>query len=191
MMKKLLVAVLGLAALVLSPVAACSMFSERDPVFEFGGAEVRAAIEGTWTITVPAWEPGAPRVDYTVVITQGRGPVAQRSARPSLVAAATACSERSLVRSASACGDSTKVPLDVQIVNAPSSHGSRGELVVWGTRFHQGRLEATIDGLTLAAQISAGGTATKVSVLVDNDYRNATMVRVGAPAPAVAPAPKT
>jgi hypothetical protein len=184
--------VLGLAALVLNPVAACSMFEDRPAVFEFGEEEVRVAIEGTWTITVPATEPGTPPLAYTVVITQSTSPVAQRSAPRSLVASAVACSDRTLVRSASACGDSTTVPVEVQLVNAPSSNDrGRGQLVIWGTRFGSGHLSTPVGSHHLLADISARGEATAVRVLVDNDYREGTMVRVGAPAPAAAHAPKT
>ncbi|HUQ07576.1 MAG TPA: hypothetical protein VM261_34015 [Kofleriaceae bacterium] len=190
-MKKLFVALLGVAALVLNPVGACSMFSDRAGVFEFGDAEVRAAVEGTWTITVPASGPGTAPIEYTIAIAQGTDPVAQRSAPRSLVATAAACSDRTLVRSASACGDSTTVPLDLQLVNAPPEPSGRGKLVIWGTSFGQGELRAFVGVHQVSASIDSSGTASRVRVLVDNDYRDGTMVRVGPLPPAAAPSPGT
>jgi hypothetical protein len=160
MSKKLAAVSLGLAALVLSPFAACSL----EPPWEFGAREMRAAVEGTWTIRSPA-DPDTPGREYTVIITQSDEPrrAAASTRGWSLVAPASACGSRSFVRTASACVDGSSMPLDVQLVDGRMSLSS-GDLVVLGRSFHSGRLEATVDGLPLRATISPGGGASDVTL---------------------------
>lgn len=182
MTKKLAALVLGLAALVLDPFFACSAVA---PGFEFGADEMRAAVEGTWTITVPAGGKDAPAVAYQVVIAQ-RASVA-RLDEHSLVAPAAACGTRSLVRTAGACLDATKMPLDVQIVKGPATAApSKGELVVYGKRFRNGRIELTLAGNEMRAMVDAEGTARDATLSVDGSERDVEMVRVAPAAPPAA-----
>lgn len=180
--KKLAALVLGLAALVLNPLFACS---ELEPGYAFGEVEMRAAVEGTWRISVPAHGADAPALEYTLVIAQGTK-VARLQQR-GLVAPAAACGSRSFVRTASACIDDTTMPLDVQIVRGPGPAGStgpsRGEFVVYGRSFQSGELRLTIDAMNVSARISPKGEPSRAQ-LTDGSERLVEMVRV---APAAAP----
>ncbi|MBZ0237567.1 MAG: hypothetical protein K8M05_34940, partial [Deltaproteobacteria bacterium] len=100
-----------------------------------------------------------------------------------LVAPAAACDQRSLVRTASACIDSTEMPLEVQIVKGPSAGDAQGQLTVVGYRFERGRLTLSIAGALLTAQLSPQGVASKVEVTVDGRARDAAMVRLAAQNP--------
>lgn len=182
MTKKLAALVLGLAALVLNPFFACSALA---PGFELGADEMRAAVEGTWTITVPGNGVDAPAVEFTVVIAQ-RASVARLDDH-SLVAPAAACGSRSFVKTAAACLDSTKMPLDVQIVKGPSTKPASGELVVYGTSFDNGRLDLTLAANEMRAMVNAQGTARDARLIVDGSERDVELVRVAPAAPTVAP----
>src|SRR5262245_26724183 len=114
MAKKLVAVMLGLAVAILNPLAACSLLGG----FDFGAKEMRAAVEGTWTVTSPAGE-DAPAVAYTITIRQGTGAERKPSAAGGLVAPAAACGDRSFVATAAACLDTSRMPLDVQIVEGP------------------------------------------------------------------------
>jgi hypothetical protein len=168
MVKKALVLVLGLAALILNPIAACSLF---EPSFNFGAAEMRAAVEGTWTITAPATA-DHPAMEYTVRIAQGDAAARPDLASLGLVAPAAACGSRSFVRPAAACIDATRMPLDIQIVKGPSTQPSSGKMVVLGTSFKSAGLDLVVDGVALRGQVSPKGVVTELS-------RDAKMVRIG------------
>lgn len=169
MVKKALVLVLGLAALILNPIAACSLF---EPSFNFGAAEMRAAVEGTWTITAPATA-DRPALEYTVRIAQSDKAVRPEHAfLDNLVTPAAACGSRSFVRPAAACLDSTNMPLDIQIVKGPSTKPSSGEMRVTGTSFEYAGLALVVDGIPLRGQLSPKGVVTELTL-------DATMVRIG------------
>lgn len=125
----------------------------------FGAAEMRTAIEGTWQVTV-AGADGAEQV-MRFTLAQGTEPGArtqERHASRAWVRAAEACGTRSLVRPAGACMDVTRMPLAVtRIEEAGMEQEAPGELVVEGTRFETGALEATVGGLRLAATVAPGG----------------------------------
>ncbi len=175
MPRKLVVILLGFAALVLNPFAACAV----EPGWRFGANEMRAAIEGTWTITVPARGPDAPAMTYTVSIRQGDGSARSESASASsLVAPAAACGSRSFVRTAGACLDSTEMPLDVQIVTGPVRGTASGELRIIGRSFSYGRVELTLGASRLTAVVSPDGDASEAMFFEAGRDRAAELVRL-------------
>ncbi len=173
MKKKLVAVVLGLAAMILNPFVACSALDED---YTFGATEMRAAVEGTWTVEVPA-SGEAPALAYTVTVAQARGAARRTSAGASLVAPATACGNRSLVAEAAACIDTTDMPLEVNIVTGPSAGPSHGTLMVAGLSFVSGNLGLTVDGKTISATLSREGIATGVNITIDGDTRPAVLTR--------------
>lgn len=177
---KLVVILLGLAALVLNPFVACS----HEPPWRFGANELRAAIEGTWTVTVPARGPDDPALTYTVHIRQGDGSTRdQRASASSLVTPAAACGDRSFVRTAAACMDRTEMPLDVQIVAGPLRGETRGALEVVGRSFLHGRVELTLGASRLTALVSPEGDTSEVMFFHAGSDRRAALVRVAPAAP--------
>src|SRR4051812_39013776 len=114
--KVVLAGTLGLAALVLNP-----WFGVTSG-FDFDEAEMRAAIEGTWRLTVPPTR-GAPR-DITFRIAQGTAARPSLGLSRALVSPAAACGTRSLVRNAGACLDSTDMPLEITILAGAAPAGS-------------------------------------------------------------------
>jgi hypothetical protein len=174
-MKKLVLAVLGLGALVLNPFYACG----GGPNFRYGALEMRKAIEGTWQITAPASASGPAR-QLTVSLRQG-SKARQARAERSLIAPAAACGTRSLVRDASACTDDSVMPLEVRWGDPGATSGDTGELSVHGLNGEWGESILALDGAAhVTARISPEGVATDVQV----DGHPATMARLATAQPA-------
>jgi hypothetical protein len=144
MLKKLSIGTLTVAALVLNPFYACS--SERE--FTYSAAEMIAAIEGTWTLTLDDRS-------YIFHIEQA-SEVKQKHSSRSLVPSAHACSQRTLVKSASACIDTSTMPIVVNL----SGTTTDGLFMVRGTRFESGRLIIEVADHHIQALVNPDGTAT-------------------------------
>lgn len=134
-----------------------------EPQFQYGSAEMQAAIAGTWTFTITPSD-GTP-TEVTVQIDEADtapGATAQVSGR-SFIRAAHACGSRTLVKSAGACTDVSSMPLaitfvsgDPSLMNGPLS----GAFIVPGTMFQSGMLELTIGPYAIMATVSSDGTVT-------------------------------
>lgn len=152
-----------LLAFFLNPAFACG---PADPEFQYGAAEMRAAAEGTWSFSfLPTGETEARQV--TVKVTQGsqQGAASLRSpAGPRLIRAAHACGTRTLLKSASACIDSTLMPLDVTFVGGDAAFEKAemsARLVVNGLTFTttaKGRISFKLGLYTVDGQITPDGT---------------------------------
>jgi hypothetical protein len=130
---KILVGVACAAAvLVLSP---WRLFG---PSFDFGTEEMRAAVEGTWQLTVERTD-GTSR-ELTFTLRQAADE--DRTAARGLVGTAAACGKRSLVRTAGACLDRTVMPLELRLVRGDAGDASAltASLQVWGPTFSRGAL---------------------------------------------------
>jgi hypothetical protein len=171
--KLAVVAAVAVAVLVLSPWSAWF----GDDAFDYGLPEVRAAVEGTWQLTVSP--PGGPAHTTTFTLAQGRD-VAQTHAARALVQPAAACGTRSLVRPAGACVDMTTMPLDIQVAGAPKPEAEQGLFLVFGTTFRSGELHVALDGVTVSAMISPRGTVERATVHAPQavDGQPATLVRI-------------
>lgn len=155
-MRKLAVLVLGLAALVLNPVYGCG---DDAPVFEYGAAELQAAIAGTWSITIDGKA-------HAFRFTQKQAEMQQHSFRSEgLFAEAHACSTRTLVASASACVDSTVMPLMAIALDGYTGRAT-ATLRVPGTQFDVAFLEVELGGTSLYATIAPDGRVRDASVPV-------------------------
>lgn len=147
-MRKLAVLVLGLAALLLNPAYGCG---EDAPVFEYSATELDAAIAGTWSITVDG-------KTYAFRFAQKQAAAQQHSSRgTSLIGEAHACTTRTLVASASACVDSTVMPLMAIPLDGYEGRAT-AQLRVPGTRFEVAFLEIDLAGRSLYATLNPDGS---------------------------------
>ena len=152
-MRSIVTGVALVAALVLSPMSACNPFFS----YHFGDAELRAAVEGTWRITIPNHAP--------ITITLAQSAQAEHADR-GWIHTAAACGTRSLVRTAGACVDATRMALDVAIVDGlPHDTRTGGEVDVLGADFVAADLELQLGHdfdhpLVVEANLSPQGVAT-------------------------------
>lgn len=134
-----------------------------EPQWQYGAAEMQAAIAGSWTFTItPA---GGTSTEVTVQIDEADtapGATAQ-APRRSLIRAAHACGSRTLVKSAGACTEMTSMPLAITFVSGDPSLMSAqlsGVFMVTGTIFQAGTLELTIGPYSITAIVGTDGTVT-------------------------------
>ena len=170
------------AAFFLNPTFACS----DEPQFQYGAAEMRAAVEGDWSLTItPA---GATAMQVTVHVEQSpTAPTATAERQPSraLVRAAQACGTRTLVKSAGACTSQSEMPVTVTYVAGDATFATAmmsGEFLVSSLVFSAGdplsagdlfltlgsykvivhvHADGTIDGATLSPAAGASVTASR------------------------------
>jgi hypothetical protein len=149
--------VAAVAFFLVSPGFACG---PAEPEWQYGAAEMRAAVEGDWALTItPA--SGAP-LEYMIHLQQSATAPASavRERRDGLVRAAYACGGRTLVASASACVDTTRMPLDVTLApgGPPTTGTPSGEFSVMSTVFSRGFLSLKIGDYPVSAEIGPDGT---------------------------------
>jgi hypothetical protein len=151
--------VLLVAVFLLNPSFACV----DEPEFQFGAAEMRAVVEGDWSITIIA-PPSGEMVQATVHVEQAAAPARAAVHTPggALVRAAYACS-RTLLKSAGACIESTQMPLAVTFVSGDASFANMemsGNFNVWGLKFVVGDLDLVIGTRHVLIHVNADGTFT-------------------------------
>ena len=169
-----LIWIVPLAFFFLNPAIACG---PAEPEFQYGAAEMRAAVEGDWSFTITPVGGTATQVTLHVdqATTTADAGVARAPGR-GLVRAAYACGTRTLVKSAGACIDATQMPLALTFVSGDATLGGghlSGMLTVEGlifTTVAAGALSFTIgpydiesmlgpDGTLGAPHLGPGGTA--------------------------------
>ena len=157
---------IGLTALVVNPFFAC----DRQPSFDYGEAEMRAAIEGTWKFAIR--DPKGPVHEIALTIREKANGTEQHADRDGVFHMASACGTRTFVRSAGACMDVSEMKLDV---TADAVRVEGGFFMVVSTSFDRGELELKLpSGLLIEAHVSRTGVATEVQ----GDSFHATLVRV-------------
>jgi len=140
---------IGFAALAIDPSYGC-----RSETFHFGTTEMRAAVEGTWKLSLPETH-DAPAHMYMFQITAAK---AEQQAPPrSLIQNAHACGDRTLVRSASACEPRSFMPLELANV------AGDGRLEVDGYELDSARLELDIDGRHIIARLDSHGVVQDIT----------------------------
>lgn len=160
--KRTVITVVALAVLVLNPVF--GLLSGYD----FGAPEMRAAVEGTWQLTIAS--PSAPPRTITFTLAQGAESPDVHATR-SLVRPAAACGHRSLVKAASACIDSTNMSLDVTMIadGQRQAQPQPGRFMVDGMRFRSGYLRVVVDGVSLEATLTPAGEVVSASSYVPGE----------------------
>jgi len=153
-MRKLLW-VVPLAAFFLNPGLACT----DEPEFQYGAAEMRAAVEGDWSFTITPDGGGATQV--TVHIEQAAtapGAAAARAPGGALVRTAHTYNTRTLVKGAGACSDSSQMPLAVSYISGNATFATAtlsGMFWVHGLAFAWGDLQLTIGPYQVAARVGS------------------------------------
>lgn len=123
------------------------------PDWKYGEAELRDAVEGTWTLK---------HQGEVITLTAKQATRSEHSARErGFVTSAAACGNRSFVKSASACADSTEMPLEI---TADGHKISDARLAVYSTEFKQGMFRFSIDGADVNADIDPTGKVQKASL---------------------------
>jgi hypothetical protein len=134
-----LVWVLGFTAFAMNPAFACSSSPETEP-FEYGEAEMIAAVQGTWRLTYARPE-GASTVTFTVQPgSTGNGALA---GPPGL---APQCGTRTFTRPAAACISASQLALAASVVEADpplDASAGRGFYTVFSIKYIGGQLELT------------------------------------------------
>lgn len=169
----------ALAAFFVNPFFAC-VVGEGD--FEYGAEEMRAAVEGTWEVTL-AFSDGRQQT-LTVTLAQGDAPTAPTTAvapaRPSLIRPAAACENRTLVKSAEACSSTSTMPLAVTFVSGDESFRSvamSGQLWVPSTIFRSGHLQLRFGELQVMGTVTPAGEASGFGISNPGPIGTATVVR--------------
>jgi len=163
-MKKTLLAAIGLTAMIVNPFFACD-FGDEDTSFHYTEADMRAAIEGTWRLQLPA-HGKIPAREIKLSIREAKGAMEQHAAHHAgLVRTASACSQRSFVRTAGACMDESDMMLDVRVAGTKAGDGWSGRLIVPGMRFHTAWAELHVEDFDVSAQIKPNGDVMSVGAL--------------------------
>jgi len=170
-----------ITAFLLNP-AACSAPAESQ--YQYGAEELRAALEGSWNIAIRA--DGGSFAALTVELEQARSSHREaksnshewnRSGAPSLMRVAHACGTRTLIASASACIDSTEMPLAVTFQGGDRRLGDavlwedggdpsslEGHFRVDSLVFDSGSLYLTLGDVRVQAIIDSQGVATSATL---------------------------
>ena len=155
---------IAVAALVffLNPGFGCS--SGQEDNYQYGEAEMKTAVEGTWVLTLGA-SAGSPNEVITVRVAESSKAHADNTRtvnhRRGMIRAAAACGTRTLVASAHACIDSSEMPLDVTLVSGPDSYKAvplSGNLAVHSLIFSQGSFGLSFGTLYVSADITPDGS---------------------------------
>ena len=143
---------IGFAVFALDPSYGC-----RKDTFHYGEAEMRAAVEGTWRLSMPE-SYDAPARTYTFRITAATASQhGERSFGIPFISSAHACGDRTLVRSASACEPRSLMPLELANI------AGDGRLEVDGYLFDTARLELHVDNRDIIARIDNHGVVNDVT----------------------------
>jgi hypothetical protein len=148
--------VVPVAFFFLNPTFACG---PAEPQYQYGAAEMRAAVEGNWSFTIMPQDGGA-QTQVTVRVEQAATASGQTARAPgrAFVRAAYACGSRTLVKSAAACVDISQMPLTLTYVSGDAAFASAaltGTFLVYGTRFDFGNLELMVGPYQIVAQVGA------------------------------------
>jgi hypothetical protein len=139
----------------LNPNVACV----DEPEFQYGAEEMRAAVEGDWSITLTP--DGGTATQVTVHVEQGTAPATAQGSGRALVRTAHACGTRTLVKGAGACSDISEMPLAVTYVSGDAAFSSatlRGNFSVLSLTFVVGELYLTLGSYQIHARVNEDGT---------------------------------
>jgi hypothetical protein len=181
------VTAIAVAALVLNPVFGITSG------FDYGAPELRAALEGTWRLTITTGITGttgdAPRVITFTIAQASRADRmhamrAMHASSGTWVRSAAACGGRTLVRTAGACMDYTDMPLEATVLTgaAPAHYLDGWSFTVGSTSFTRGQMRGQLDDLWLEAELSRQGQVLGVSATYRDEHvprhPTATLVRL-------------
>ena len=148
--------VFGIGVLVLS-LSWWTDTERRPPSYDFTESEMRAAVEGTWKLELVRKLDGKPEERHTLTFavvqaTRKLEPIETHSRRASLIRRAEACGNRTLVRTAGACFDSTTMPLQIVLYELPLP--VRGQLHIADNFWHHGSFDVMIGNIKIRAEMT-------------------------------------
>lgn len=155
---------LALLTFFLNPGFACT--SSEDPEFKYGEAEMRAAVEGTWLLTLRASD--GTLSETTLQIAESSKAQAFRTTTPGgryrtgVIRSAAACGSRTFVKSAGACTDLSEMPLEVAFVSGNprfQNASLSGMLLIGSLTFVQGMINLGLGDVSVGATVAPDGTA--------------------------------
>jgi len=149
--------VVPVALFFFDPSFACSSGDE----FQFGAAEMRAAVAGTWTFVITPTGGTSVRVRVQVSQAAPSAGTTPSARSVDLVRPAHACGSRTLLAGASACVDETVMPLAVSFVDGDALFSGAwlaGTFIVHGSAFVQGSLELDLGPYQFLANVNADGS---------------------------------
>ena len=153
--------------------------SPDEPQFQYGAAEMLAAITGNWTFTITP--SGGTATAMTVQFDEAdNAPGATTHASASaLIREAHACGSRTLVKSAGACIDVSSMPLAITFVSGDPSlmtASLSGSFIVSGTTFQGGLLELWVGSYQIDASLLPDGTVMNTSLYVTGQGTTGTVI---------------
>jgi hypothetical protein len=151
------------AVFFLNPNLACS----DEPQFQYGAAEMRAAVEGDWVVSINGLS--VPVSAIVHVDQSATAPTASAAPAGTLLRAAHACGTRTLIKGAGACIDLTEMPLTVTFVSGDDSLASAplsGTFTVFGLTFVQGNLSLTLGEYKVQVPVNAADSHVDAEVPV-------------------------
>jgi hypothetical protein len=139
--------------------------------YNFDEADMRAAVEGTWRVKVR---------DDTITLGITQGGAADRYSSRGWIPTAAACGQRTLIRSASACVDETRMPLHVTVLASKTGqwHTARGELSITSMSFTRAGLELEVAGMHVEAEITRDGAVADIDAVDGGHPATVALVRV-------------
>jgi hypothetical protein len=150
---------LALAAFILNPSFACTGVDD-----ESMAADMRAAVEGTWSISIQS---ATGTETFSVRLEQASEAVASGSPSSSRwVRAAAACGNRTLLKEAAACAEVVLMPLSGEVLDgAPTLRTAKvgGRIMTGNGPFTTGDLRLEIGALKLFGRIDAAGQVSQLS----------------------------
>jgi hypothetical protein len=147
--------VIPLALFFLNPALACGGGDEK-PTFQFGAAELRAAIEGTWSLTLTP-SGGAAK---SLVVRIEQATQAPSDATPP-------CGGRTLVKPAAACVPITTMPLQVTMLSGDAAFEGvalSGNFAVTGFEFSEGQVTLAVGETRVAFRLTPESGPSNVQV---------------------------
>lgn len=175
---------LAVLAFFVNPGIACT--SPDDGAFQFGEPEMRAAVEGQWRID---WSvAGGAATSVTVQVSQagaqgdsGTAALSPAAGRGGFIRAVAACDSRSFVKSASACMDSTQMPLQVAYVSGDSAYQAiplGGTFSVYGLSFSTGHLQLVFHKTSVTLGVRPDGSVATANGMTPEGTMTVTATRV-------------
>ena len=141
----------------LNPTLACDGGSE----FQYDAADMRAAVEGTWLLTLTP-EGGSAQMATVHIQQASATPGTQALSAPGQgwLRQARACGTRTLVSSAGACEDLSQMPLSVNVVAGDAIFtgvATKGMFTVYGLAFASGQVDLTFGDRQVSFTLDPAG----------------------------------
>jgi hypothetical protein len=167
----------------LNPGIACSPVDD-EAHFQYGEAEMRAAVEGTWQIDLLASNGSQSNATVQIVEATERkdGSAFLRSGKQrGLIRSAAACGGQSFIKSAGACTTESRLALEVAYVSGDQrfqNAGMSGDFMIGSETLIPGRLELQLGDVRVSATVTPKGTASDLYTYASEGTTVAALTRL-------------